>query len=462
MLTASSPFPRPPSSGCRACASPGGGCQFLGTAATSQVVAEALGMTLPHAALAPSGQPIWRDMARRSARALVAMAARGLTLGDVLTDSAIRNAMVVHAAFGGSTNLLLHIPAVAFAAGLRRPLVDDWHQINVKVPRLVSVLPNGPYYHPTVRAYLAGGVPEVMLHLRELNLLDESVVTVAGESLGRTLEWWETSERRKRLRERLFEQDGVDPDDVIMSPSRAKEHGLTSTVTFPRGNIAPEGSVIKSTAIDPSVVDQDGVYRKTGPARVFTRERDAIAAIKGHGDRPIRPGDVLVLMGRGPAGAGMEEIYQITAALRYLSFGKQVAVLTDARFSGVSTGACVGHVSPEALAGGPIGKLRDGDLIRIIVDRVNLEGSLDLIGAEGVEFGPEKGVSRPRRAIAASHCSLLIPTCPTIPGSGPPCRPSAGGPGAAACSTPTRSSRPSQPRPLDDRFTFSIRTRYDR
>jgi putative YjhG/YagF family dehydratase len=397
--------------GCRACASPGGGCQFLGTAATSQVVAEALGMTLPHAALAPSGQPIWRDMARRSARALVAMAARGFTLGDVLTDAAIENAMVVHAAFGGSTNLLLHVPAIAFAAGLRRPLVDEWHQINVKVPRLVSVLPNGPYYHPTVRAYLAGGVPEVMLHLRGLKLLDESVLTVAGEPLGQTLQWWETSERRRRLRERLFEQDSVDPDDVIMSPSRAKEQGLTSTVTFPRGNLAPHGSVIKSTAIDPSVVDQDGVYRKTGPARVFTRERDAIAAIKGHGDRPIRPGDVLVLMGRGPAGAGMEEIFQITSALRYLSFGKHVAVLTDARFSGVSTGACIGHVSPEALAGGPIGKLRDGDLIRILVDRVNLEGSLDLIGAEGIEFGPAQGT----RVLAERSPHPLLSPDPDLP-----------------------------------------------
>jgi xylonate dehydratase len=377
--------------GCRACASPGGGCQFLGTAATSQVVAEALGITLPHAALAPSGQPIWRDMARRSAHALVAMSAQKLTLTDVLTQSAIKNAMVVHAAFGGSTNLLLHIPAVAFAAGLRRPTVDDWHDVNVKVPRLVSVLPNGPYYHPTVRAFLAGGVPEVMLHLRGLNLLDLSVVTVTGEPLERVLEWWETSERRKRLRERLLDQDGVDPDDVIMSPKRARELGLTSTVTFPRGNLAPVGSVIKSTAIDPTVVDPDGVYRKTGPARVFTRESDAIAAIKGQGEKPIRPGDILVLMGRGPAGAGMEEIFQITAALRYLSFGKHVAVLTDARFSGVSTGACIGHVSPEALAGGPIGKLRDGDVIRIIVDRVNLEGSLDLVGAEGVAFDPEQG-----------------------------------------------------------------------
>ena len=377
--------------GCRACASPGGGCQFLGTAATSQVVAEALGMSLPHSALVPSGQPIWRDVARRSARAVVALAQRGVSLKHILTDAAIRNAMTVHAAFGGSTNLLLHIPAIAYSAGLRRPTVDDWHAVNLKVPRLVSVLPNGPYYHPTVRAYLAGGVPEVMLHLRALGLLDESVLTVTGESLARTLDWWEASERRQRLRERLYHEDGVDPDDVIMSPARAKEQGLTSTVTFPRGNLAPDGSVIKSTAIDPSVVDPDGVYRKTGPARVFTREKEAIAAIKGQGPNPIKPGDVLVLMCRGPMGAGMEEIYQITASLRHLSFGKQVAVLTDARFSGVSTGACIGHISPEALAGGPLGKVRDGDMIRIVVDRMNLEGSLDLVGAEGVEFGVEEG-----------------------------------------------------------------------
>jgi putative YjhG/YagF family dehydratase len=397
--------------GCRACASPGGGCQFLGTAATSQVVAEALGITLPHAALVPSGQPIWRDMGRRSARALVALFAQGLTLADVLTDAAIRNAMVVHAAFGGSTNLLLHIPAIAFAAGLKRPTVDDWHEVNVKVPRLVSVLPNGPFYHPTVRAYLAGGVPEVMLHLRGLNLLDLSVLTVTGLPLERVLNWWEKSDRRQRLRDRLIEQDGVDPNDVIMSPERARTQGLTSTVTFPRGNLAPIGSVIKSTAIDPSVVDADGVYRKTGPARVFTRERDAIAAIKGQGERPIRPGDILVLMGRGPAGAGMEEIYQITAALRYLSFGKHVAVLTDARFSGVSTGACIGHVSPEALDDGPIGRLRDGDLIRIVVDRIRLEGTLDLIGAEGAEFSPEQGT----RVLAGREPHPQLAADPDLP-----------------------------------------------
>jgi putative YjhG/YagF family dehydratase len=377
--------------GCRACASPGGGCQFLGTAATAQVVAEALGMSLPHAALAPSGQPIWRDTARRSARALLELARRGLATKDILTDAAVRNAMAVHAAFGGSTNLLLHVPAIAFTAGLARPTVDDWHEVNRRVPRLVSVLPNGPEYHPTVRAFLAGGVPEVMVHLRALGLLNESVLTATGEPLARVLDWWPSCERRRRLRDCLFEQDGVDPDQVIMEPARASARGLTSTVTFPRGNLAPEGSVIKSTAIDPSVVDADGVYRKTGTARVFTRERDATAAIKGQGPQPLKAGDVLVLMGRGPMGAGMEEIYQITAALRHLAFGKDVAVLTDARFSGVSTGACVGHIGPEALAGGPLGKVRDGDLIRIVVDRINLEGSIDLVGEEGVELGPEAG-----------------------------------------------------------------------
>src|SRR6476660_707698 len=134
--------------GCRACGSPGGGCQFLGTAATSQVVAEALGMALPHAALAPSGQPIWLDMARRSARAAAALMTRKLAMRNILTPASIRNAMIVHAACGGSTNLLLHIPAVAFAAGVQRPTVEDWIDVNRRVPRFVSVLPNGPVNHP--------------------------------------------------------------------------------------------------------------------------------------------------------------------------------------------------------------------------------------------------------------------------------------------------------------------------
>jgi xylonate dehydratase len=248
-----------------------------------------------------------------------------------------------------------------------------------------------------------------MLHLRRAGLLDDRCVTASGERLGRSLDWWETSERRRALRERL-RADGVDPDEVIMSPERAGQAGLTSTVTFPRGNLAPEGSVIKSTAIDPTVVDADAVYRKTGPARVFTTERAAIAAIKSHGPERVRPGDVLVLICRGPIGAGMEEIYEITAALRHLSWGKHVAVLTDARFSGVSTGACIGHVAPEALAGGPIGRLREGDMVQIIVDRRRLEGSVDLVGAGGTVFGPEEGArvlaARPPRPDLAADPEL--------------------------------------------------------
>ena len=371
--------------GCRACASPGGGCQFLGTAATSQVVAEALGLAVPHSALAPSGQPIWLDLARKTARALAEREAGGIRTRDVLTEGALANAMAVHAAFGGSTNLLLHVPAVAYHAGLRRPTVEDWSAVNRKVPRLVDALPNGPVGHPTVRVFLAGGVPEVMLHLRRLGLLELDCLTAAGVPLGAALDTWERSERRSRLRAALRVQDGVDPDDVILGPEKAQAKGLTSTVSFPRGNLAPEGSVIKSTAIDASVVDADGVYRKVGPARVFTSEKAAIAAIKGRGPDRVKPGDVLVLICRGPLGAGMEEIYQITSALKHLPWGKEVAVLTDARFSGVSTGACVGHVGPEALAGGPIGKVRDGDRIQIVVDRNTLEGSVDLIGdPEGV------------------------------------------------------------------------------
>jgi putative YjhG/YagF family dehydratase len=329
-------------------------------------------------------------MARRSAKALMDLESKGIKTGDWMTDDSVHNAMVVHAAFGGSTNLLLHLPAIAHSAGLRRPTIDDWTEINRKVPRLVDVLPNGPVNHPTLRVYLAGGVPEGMLRLREMGLLKLDAVTVTGRPLGELLDWWEKSPRRTALRRRLLEADGVDPDDVIMTPERAAELGVTSTVCFPRGNLAPEGSAIKSTAIDPRVLDPDGVYRRTGPARVFVRETAAIAAVKGVGENPLKPGDVLVLMGRGPLGSGMEEIFQITSALKHLSWGHEVAVVTDARFSGVSTGACIGLVGPEALAGGPLGKVRDGDRIRILIDRHKLEGSVDLVGDADGEFGPEQ------------------------------------------------------------------------
>ncbi|WP_153556318.1 YjhG/YagF family D-xylonate dehydratase [Roseimaritima sediminicola] len=367
--------------GCRACGSPGGGCQFLGTAATAQVVAEALGLTVPHAALAPSGQPLWLDLARHSARALQRLHREGLGLNSILTPDSLTNAMLVHAAVGGSTNLLLHIPAVAAAAGLPRPTAADFAAINAQVRRFVDVLPNGPVGHPTIRLYLAGGVPEVAWHLRAAGLLKADARTVSGMTWDELLDRWQDSPRRQYFREVLQRQDGVDPDDVILPPAIAKQRGLTSTVCFPHGNLCPEGSVIKATSIDPSVVDDDGVYRKRGPARVFLSEREAIAAVKGQHARPIAAGEIIVLIGRGPLGTGMEETYQITSALKYLPHGKHVALVTDARFSGVSTGACIGHVGPEALAGGPLGKVREGDTIEIEIDTVGLSGRVDWLGS---------------------------------------------------------------------------------
>jgi len=392
--------------GCRACGTPGGGCQFLGTAATSQVVAEAIGLTLPHAALAPSGEPVWLDMARRSARALVRLHAAQTPLSAILTPPALENAMLLHAAVGGSTNLLLHIPALPHAAGLARPTIDDWIRINRATPRLVDALPNGPRNHPTVQVFMAGGVPEVMLHLRRMGVLNTDVLTVTGETLGTVLDWWEASDRRREARRRLQEEDGVDPDKVIMSADAARGAGLTSTVVFPSGNVAPQGSVVKATAIDPSIIGADGVYRHRGPARVFVSETDAIAAIKGQGAAPVKAEDVVVLIGAGPLGTGMEETYQLTSALKFIPWGKTVPIVTDARFSGVSTGACIGHVGPEALAGGPIGKLVDGDVIEIVIDRSTLEGRVNLVAAGGQELD-------------ADAAARLLATRPLHPGLAP-------------------------------------------
>ena len=355
---------------------------------------------------------------------------RGLTLAKVLTEDALHNAMVLHAAVGGSTNLILHVPAIAHAAGLPRPTVEDWARVNREVPRLVDVLPNGPTHYATVQVFLAGGVPEVMLHLRQLGLLRLNALTVTGGTLGENLAWWEKSDRRRRLRAKLHELDGIDPDRVILSPARGREAGLTSTITFLTGNLAPEGALVKSTAIDPALVGGGGIFLHEGPVRFFGSEDAAIAAIKSTGPDAIKPGDVVVLAGIGP-GIGMPETYQVTSALKYRPNGQRVALVTDGRFSGVSTGACVGHISPEAWAGGPIGRLRDGDRVRVRIDTRGLHG-----------FRSTPFRSRRRRGTGAapdeSRPASATPTCPPTPGCGPPCRTRAAAAGAAASMTPER------------------------
>ncbi|MEJ2082225.1 MAG: dihydroxy-acid dehydratase, partial [Acidobacteriota bacterium] len=313
---------------CQACGSSGGGCQFLGTAASAQVIAEGLGLALPHSALTPSGEPAWFDLARRSALALMSLARIPRPVGEVLTDHAVENALLIHAAFGGYRASCLG--GVGWPVGAREAAAGSGD------------------------AYAHQGLPD---HAQ-----------------------WVESPRRRAARERLSSVARVDPNDVIMTPDQARSRGLTGTLVFPKGNLAPEGSVCKATAIDPALLAENGCYRHEGPARVFTSEADAIRAIK---EGTIEPGDVLVLIGIGPLGTGMEEIYQITSALKFLPWGRTIPVITDGRFSGVSTGPCIGHVSPEALAGGPIGRIRDGDPIRIFIDRAGLEGTVELISSEG-------------------------------------------------------------------------------
>jgi putative YjhG/YagF family dehydratase len=366
--------------GCAACASAGGGCQFFGTAATSQAVAEALGMALPHSALAPSGEPVWLEIGRASSRALIAMSRSGLVLRDIITDASVANAMAVHAAMGGSTNLLLHLPAIARSAGLKAPRMEDWLAINRKVPRLVDVLPNGPNNFMTVQVFLAGGVPEVMLHLRELDALDLSCLTVSGTTLGENLEVWEKSERRSRFREILRAKDGIAPDEVVMAPEKAGSRGLARTLAFLSGNLAPDGAIVKATAIAAELFGEDRTYHHKGRARVFVDEKSAIAAVKSTGEDRVKPGEVIVLLGRGPLGAGMPETAQITSALKYTEALSHNPLITDGRFSGFSGGPCIGHVGPEALAGGELGKLRDGDLVEIEISRDGCSGEINYAG----------------------------------------------------------------------------------
>lgn len=391
--------------GCRACGSPGGGCQFLGTAATAQLIAEALGLAPPHSALSPSGEPVWLETAERATRALLAQVKAKRNVHDILSPANFENAMHVFAACGGSTNFLIHLPAIAHAAhGFDGPIptVDDWIRVNRAVPRLVDALPNGPKNHPTVHVYYAGGVPEIMLHLRDAGLLHLDALTADATPLGDVLAEWESSDRRAAAREALRASGDANPDEVIMAPAAAHAAGLRSTLVFPTGNLAPEGSVCKATSIDPAVIDPEtDTYQFRGPARVFTSEAAAIAAIKGRapeGTAPVKPGDAIVLIGCGPAGTGMEETYQLTAALKYIPWGNQVPILTDARFSGVSTGACLGHIGPEALAGGPIGRLRDGDDIEIHIDRTTLTASLNVLD--------ESVLDRPIHPNAAPHPNL--------------------------------------------------------
>ena len=394
--------------GCRACGTPGGGCQFLGTAATSQIVAEALGLSLPHSALSPSGEPVWLDLAGRSARALLRLAASRIPLvgrADVARDRE-RDA----AARGRRR---LDEPAAAHSRhrarrGPARPDVEDWKRVNRsgaatrgRAPQRARQSSDGagvhgrrrsrgdaaPQGHRPAQSGCADGDGGEALDGARLVAGERAAGGGAGTAA---------------------ESDGVDPDRVIMSADAARGAGLTSTLVFPTGNLAPDGCGRQGHRDRPVGGRERRRRIGTGGVRGCSpSETDAIRAIKGLPGRPVEPDDVVVLIGGGPLGTGMEEIYQVTSALKYLPWGTTVSVVTDARFSGVSTGACIGHVGPEALAGGPIGRLRDGDVVDIVIDRAN-------------HCGRGESGGRPRRG-RRGH-------------GGEEARP--GGGGTAACRTP--------------------------
>lgn len=338
-----------------------GACAFMGTALTSQVVAEVLGLALPHTAVAPANDAdVMRDIGRRSGEQVLAHLRAGLSARDFITDAAIRNALVVHAAVGGSTNLLLHLPAIAAEAGVPFTLALV-QEVNDAVPFLVDTRPTGRY--PAHLFWYAGGVPRVM---REVSKhLDLDALAATGRPWGEELERLPHDSEVPTPLTKL----GLAPTDIIRPVDDPIDH--RGAVAILRGNLAPRGAVVKRSAVLPEA------RRVQGPARVFERQEDALAAIT---ERRISPGDVVVIRGEGPRGSGMPEQYYVTSAIAAdPELARTTALITDGRFSGASKGPCVGHISPEAAVGGPIGSLREADVVLVDIDA----GRVDLLGQPG-------------------------------------------------------------------------------
>ncbi len=331
-----------------------GACQFMGTASTMQCMAEALGLALPGSALAPASLFEIRRLARRAGRRIMKLSQKGLRPSDILTKEAFENAIKVHAALSGSTNALLHLPAIAHELGIE---IDAqlFDRINRETPYLVDVQPSGK--HVSEMVWYAGGVPRVQIELA--NILELNVMTVTGETLGENLD---------RLKTEGFFQRGegylanyrLKREEVIR---RVDNHKGFGSIAVLKGNIAPEGAVVKFSAVGSDMLTHEG------PARVFDREEAALEAVMNGN---IDPGSVLVLRYEGPRGSGMPEILATTEALVTNPKLQHTAIITDGRFSGATRGPCIGHVSPEAVAGGPIALVEDDDLLAIDIPARNL------------------------------------------------------------------------------------------
>ncbi len=344
-----------------------GACQFMGTASTMQCMSEALGMTLPGAALAPACLFDIRRLGREAGRQIMEIENKGIRPSDIMTKEAFENAIKVHAAISGSNNALIHLPAIAHELGI---YIDEelFDRANQETPYLGNVQPSGEYLSELF--WYAGGIPRIQIELQDM--LNLGVMTVRGKTLGENLEELEKEGFFTRG-EGYLANYYLRREDVIRPKEKSKGYGSVAVL---KGNIAPEGAVVKFSAVGPKML------LHTGPAIVFDREEDALDAIlKGQ----VEPGSVVILRYEGPRGSGMPEILATTEALVTIPELGDTAIVTDGRFSGATRGPCIGHVSPEAARGGPIALIEDGDLIPIdIPNRV-----LSLVGHSGKNMSGE-------------------------------------------------------------------------
>jgi dihydroxy-acid dehydratase len=324
-----------------------GACGGMYTANTMASAAEAMGMSLPGSAAPPSVDRRRDGFAAASGEAVVNLIRQGITTRDIITRQSLENAIAVVMAFGGSTNAVLHLLAIAHEAQVELSL-DDFHRIGAKVPLLADVKPFGRYVMSDVDR--VGGVPVVMRALFDAGLINGDCLTVTG----------------KTVAENIADIESPDPDGDILHAMNSPLGGVGG-ITILRGSLAPDGAVVKSAGIPVDVFE--------GPAKVFERERAAMDALE-NGD--IQAGDVVIIRYEGPKGGpGMREMLMITAAIKGAGLGKDVLLITDGRFSGGTTGLCVGHVAPEALNGGTIGLVKTGDRIRIDIPNATLDLLVD-------------------------------------------------------------------------------------
>ena len=341
-----------------------GACQFMGSASTGQVLAEALGLALPGSALVPAPLTKLLRYARATGKQVVTMINQNLTARRILTRDAFENAIILHAAIGGSTNALLHIPVIAHEAGVE-VTIDDFDRIHRRVPVLANVKTTGRY--PVEYFWYAGGVPAVMLELREM--LHLNCLTVTGKTLGENLEEIERNPFFFAERRGYLNNVKIDKEEIIRP--RSEPFATDGGVAILYGNLAPGGAMVKTF----SVPEQMHVH--TGPARVFDFEEQAVHALV---KRQVSPGDVLVIRYEGPHANGMPEMYYAAAILSSDHvLNTTTAIVTDGRYSGAMRGPCIGHVAPEALDGGPIGLVEDSDLIEINAP----ERRLAIVGVKG-------------------------------------------------------------------------------